>query len=163
MLMICPNLSHWWPRRKGQNQDKNTSALLKMTSGPMEWTLSLIRTVKSALWWWIRKTPLIDIYLSIWISDFVLSPCVGTDYCIHPHCQQLQTKIFFTIPVHPLCVTMHARLTPESLHWSPSVLSFLILSNTYRKFALWFQGKTKMDSQWYLTRDDLFKNILSSP
>lgn len=65
------------------------------------------------------------IYLSTWLSDFclVLSLGVGTDHCIHPQRQQLQTKIFFTAPVHPFCVTMHARLTPESLHLSVSVSS----------------------------------------
>lgn len=65
------------------------------------------------------------IYLSTWLSDFclVLSLGVGTDHCIHPQRQQLQTKIFFTTPVHPFCVTMHARLTPESLHLSVSVSS----------------------------------------
>lgn len=97
----------------------------------------------------------------MWLSSFFLFLCVDTYYCTHPHCQQLQ--IFFTIPVHPLCVTMHARLAPKSLRLRVSVLFLRILSNAYGKFVLCFQGKTEMDKHCYSIRDDLFKKVTSSP
>lgn len=121
MLLICPNLGHWWPRRKGQNQDKNTSALLKM--GLWNEHCHSYRQSNLPHGDESGKHPLSTSFYLFGYQIFVLSLCVGTDYCIHPHCQKLQTKIFFTIPAHPLCVMMHARLTPKSLHLSVSALS----------------------------------------
>lgn len=101
------------------------------------------------------------IYLAFWF--FFVSPCWQLLLHTHPHCQQLQTMFFPTISVLSFCVMIYTRLDLRSLHLGVSVLSLHILSNAYRKFALWFQWKTGMDKHWYFTRDDLFKNLMSSP
>lgn len=153
MLMICPNLSHWWPTWKGQKKDKNTSEHDIWAYG-MNTVLCTDNQICLLL------TPIcLCIYLSIWISDFYLVSLCWHWLLYTPTLSAAPNKNIFqssslSLVCHDAC---------QTYLWKSVFKSFCFVWVTHRKFALWFQGKTKMDSQWYLTRDDLFKNILSSP